>query len=718
MKALKYLFWTCIILGLSVCLGGFIYIQHTTKNLPTITKSSLQADASSNMYASNGKKIWSSAINKRTYVKYRDLPQTYIDLLLSTEDRSFYQDRGISPKGLINAGISLAKSKVGLGQARGGSSLEQQLIKLTVFSTSVKDRTIKRKVKEIFLAQQLDHNFSKNKILEMYVNKIYLGEGSYGAQTIAKTYYNKPLKDLSLSQLAIIVGLGQAGGYYNLYDHPDAVRIRRNQVLKAAYLNHKITHQQYLDAKNTNVKAGLKKRYWEGRKLAPVIKKHASFINSTLTELSMKGYNLTKTPLQIHTSLNMRMDNEVTNTFEKHPEFFQNHKQQAAMTITDPQTGHVLAQNGGRFTHNVVGLNRATSNQRSTGSSIKPINDYGPALEYLGWSTDSMLDSSPYHYAGTNVVATNFGGASYGMVTMHRALSESMNTPAIRTLDIVGPTRAKIYVNKLGISQKQPIAGSYALGMNASTAQMASAYGAYTNYGIYKPTEYINYLVFPDNSVKHLHDKGKQVISPATAYIMTQMLKRVITDKAGTLHQGKIKGLNMAAKTGTVAYPSGAKVPDDSAMDFWTIGYTRNLVVVLWEGYDKPMAKGGFLWDMHSINLRAKLWKHLIPQLVKGRGNKNWYRPKGVIGSGDNLRVAHPLKYHSLTHVVPNKVNPLNESVFKIKHVKKNPQKRYNVPKKYKIGQWRKKYEKMQKKQEKADDKRYGKDTRQDADLD
>lgn len=713
-RILRKILWTFITLGIASLLAGVFIIYHYTKGLPTITKSSLQSDASSNMYASNGRKIWSSAINKRIYVKYQDLPKTYINLLLSTEDRNFYHDRGVSPKGFANAVLSYGKSNLGLGEARGGSSLEQQLIKLTAYSTSMKDRTIKRKVQEMFLAQQLDHNFSKNKILELYVNKIFLGEGSYGAQTIAHTYFGKDLRKLNLSQLAIIAGLGQAGSYYNLYDRPNAVKIRRNQVLKAALSDNKITKEQYRKAKSESVTYGLKKRYWEGLKLKPIEEKHASFINSALTELSNSGYDLTKTPLQIHTSLDEKIDNEVRITFDKHPEFFQNHKQQAAITITDPRTGHVLSQNGGRFTHNVVGLNRATSTQRSTGSSIKPINDYGPALEYLGWNTEKMLDSSPYHYAGTTINATNFGGASYGMVTMQRAISESMNTPAIRTLDAVGPTLAKMYTGKLGISQKEPIAGSYALGMNASTAQMASAYGAYANYGVYKSTEYINYLVFPDESVKHLNDKGKQVITPATAYIMTQLLKHVITDKNGTLHQGEIKGLKMAAKTGTVAYPNDAKVPDDSAMDFWTVGYTRNLVIALWEGYDRPMAKDGFLWDMKSITLRAKLWKHLIPKITKGRVNKDWYRPKGVIGSGDNLRVAHPLKYHPLTKTIPTKFNRYQEGLYDIKTVKKNPQTRYDIPKNYHTNSWRKAYDKAKAKQEKQDDKLYGKSTRAD----
>lgn len=706
---LKRIFIACAFLFCLTFAGGMIYIHHETKHLPTITKSSLRSDASSNMYAANGKLIWSSAVNKRIYVKYKDLPQDYINLLLSTEDRNFWQDNGLSPKGIMNAGLSFAKSKVGLGVARGGSTIEQQLIKLSVFSTSAKDRTINRKIKEAFLAQQLDHNFSKKKILELYVNKIYLGEGSYGAQTIAKTYFDKPLKKLNLSQLAIIAGLGQAGSYYNLYDRPQAVKIRRNQVLASAYSNGKINHAQYIQAKNESITKGLKKRYWEGRRLAPIEKKHAAFINSTLMELTNTGYDLTKTPLQIHTSLNERMDDQIRYMFDHKPKFFQNKRQQAAMTVTDPRNGHVLAQNGGRFTHNIVGINRATMTNRSSGSSIKPINDYGPALENLGWSTEQPLDSSPYHYAGTNVTATNFGGASYGIVTMRRALVESMNTPAIRTLDAVGPIRAKAFAGKLGIHQKEPIAGSYALGMNASTEQMAAAYGAYANGGIYKKPEYINYLIFPDFSKKVLKDTGERAMSKATAYVMTNMLKGVITNKQGTLNAGRVKGITMAAKTGTVAYPYGANVPDDSAMDFWTCGYTKSLSIALWEGYDNPMKKNSFLWDMHSIKLRGHLWKYIVPKLTHKRDNSDWKRPKGVGGYGNKLYVVHLTKVKTLHNIMPHDYNNRYLQVYNIDKVKKNPQHRYDIPKHYTIGQWNKKFQKVKEKVEKEDNKLYKK---------
>lgn len=706
---LKRLIIIGLFCGLIIFAGGTWYIHHETKNLPTITKQTLRSDASSNMYSANGHLIWSSAVNKRVYVKYKDLPKNYINLLLSTEDRTFFQDSALNGKGLLNAGISFLKSKFNLGAARGGSTLEQQLIKLSVFSTSAKDRNINRKIKEAFLAEQLDHNYTKKQILEMYVNKIYLGEGCYGAQTIAKTYWDKPLNKLNLSQLAIVVGIGQAGSYYNLYDRPNVTKIRRNQVLKAALANHKITKSQYNDALNTPIRQGLKKRYWQGKRLEPVEKRYASFINSTLMELTNAGYDLTKTPLQIHTSLDEKISNIVNTTFNKHPEFYQNKRQQAAITIANPKTGHIIAQNGGRFSHSIVGLNRATMKNRSTGSAIKPINEYGPALQYLGWNTDYMLNSGPYHYAGTNVTATNFGGASYGMVTMRRAIVESLNTPAIRTLDAVGPLRAKTFAGKLGITQKAPIAGSYALGMNASTEQMAMAYASFANGGVYKHPEYINYLIFPDFSRKNLNNKGHRAMSKATAYVMTNMLKDVINDSDGTLHAGKVLGIHMAAKTGTVAYPYGAHVPDDSAMDFWTCGYTKSLSIALWEGYDNPMKKNSFLWDMNSIKLRGRLWRYLVKHITKGRDNSDWSRPKGVAGYGTNLSVVHTTHIKTLHNLAPAQIQPSVNDVMHVKHVVKNKQKQYTVPKHYTIGQWEVKFNKAKKKAEKEDNRLYKK---------
>ena len=702
MRAFKNVLKTLVTLLMLVGAFGMVKVHDILKTVPTITKQTLRSPASSKMYAANGKLIWSSELNKRIYVKYKDIPKNYIKLLLATEDRTYFQDKGISIKGITNAIISYAGSKVGLMQARGGSTIEQQLIKLSVFSTSAKDVTITRKLKEMFLANQLDHNFSKKKILELYANKIYLGEGSYGIQTIAHTYWGKDLKKLDLSQLAIVAGVSQAGSYYNLYDRPEAVKARRNQVLANARKGGYISHADYVKAINESVTKGLKKR---NRKKQST--EYSSFISSALNEVADKGYDLTKTPLQIYTSLDPKLQGIVETTFNK-PEFFQDSRQQAAITITNPKNGLVLAQKGSRKKARITDLNRATATNRSTGSSIKPIVDYGPAFEYSGYSTNTILNSGPYHYAGTNVTATNWGGYSYGNVTVTRALIESMNTPAIRTLDAVGPTKAAIFAKKLGITQSKPLAGSSALGVDASTEQMSAAYGAYANGGTYRSANYLTKLVFPDNSIKNMTTKGKRAMSNATSYIMTKILKQVITNKNGTLNQGKVNGINMAAKTGTVAYPSGANVPDDAVMDFWTCGYTKDLSIALWEGYDAPMKKNSFLWEQAAINRRGALWRYMVSRLTKGRDNSDWKKPSGVgTDYSGGLYVANGIKIKTISGISTPSTVPKNSKFFKINKVKKNKQKEYEVPKHYKPGAWQSSASKKADSQSKADDKIY-----------
>ena len=304
-KTLLYMFTTLIVFVLLAFAVGFIYVDNTTKNLPSITTEMLKSDASSNIYANDGQTlIYSTAENKRKLVKLADVPQKYRDLLLMTEDAEFYEHRGISPKGTLNAVLSKAKSIIGKNeQVRGGSSITQQLVKLTVFSTDEKDRTLSRKVKEAFLAEKLYDTYSRDEILEFYINKLYLGEGSYGAQTIANTYFGKDLNQLSISQLAIIAGLGQSPSEYNLYDNPEAVEKRRNIVLYEAYRRGKLTSEEYTTAKNTPIQDGLMERRWQGIQTDTQTIQHSAYVTSTLEQLKSLGYDTNKLYLKFVTNL-------------------------------------------------------------------------------------------------------------------------------------------------------------------------------------------------------------------------------------------------------------------------------------------------------------------------------------------------------------------------------------------------------------------------------
>lgn len=687
-------------IGLTGVFGAGYYVYSVLQDVPTVQESALMSDSSSNMYAADNQLIWTSAKNKRIYVDIEDVPQHYIDFLLATEDSEFYQNKGFSPKGLVNAGISMVKSKLGKGDIRGGSGIEQQLIKLSVFSTNEKDRTVTRKVKELFLSSQLYNNYSKDKILEFYINKIFMGENSYGAQTISNVYFNKNLKDLSISQTAIIAGLGQAPSDYNLYDNPELVTKRRNVVLGRAYELNKITKAEYDEAIAADINQDLIPRNSKEQEIDKITAKHNGFVSSALQQVEDLGYDMEITPLQIHTTLDRDAESKVKDIIDNRKDLFQDDEHQAAVTVVDPRSGYVLAEVGGRFTYEISGLNRATQKNRSSGSSIKPILDYGPAIEYFNWPTNKILDGSPYTYAGTNVTAYDYGGVTHGNSEMKVALRNSYNTPAIRTLNEVGTARANDFISGLGMNSEQTLADTVALGLDTSTTEIASAMGTFGQNGIHSKTQYVTSIEFADKSVKKIEFEKAKAMRESTAFIITDMLKGVVSEK-GTMPNGKIDGVTYAAKTGTVGYPPTDYIPGSAAMDLWTVGYTKSLSIALWQGYDTPMEEGHYISEYSATTFNGVLFKTIMEELSKGRDNTDWTMPNTVskIGKGTGLDanyapIDEPLSVNEkfLTKPVINSNDDYSNVVkendtTKFKPVKPNTPK---APADYKPGEWEK----------------------------
>lgn len=708
-KSIYRVRWGRVILktGLAVGLTGtFVagyYVYDVLKDVPTVHEEALKSDSSSNMYADDTL-IWTSAKYKRNYVEIEDVPQAYKDLLISTEDAEFYTNKGFSPKGLANAGLSYVKEKLGKGEARGGSGIEQQLIKLSVFSTSNEDRTITRKIKELFLSSQLYNNYSKDEILEFYVNKIFVGENAYGIQTIANVYFDKDLKNLNLSQLAIIAGLGQAPSAYNLYDNPDLVQERRDTVLYATLVNGKITQAEYDEAKETPIQEGLIPRYSKAQVVDTETSRHNAFVSSALEQIDELGYDMEVTPLQIHTTLDRTMENKVKDILDKRTDLFQGENHQAAVTITDPRTGDVIVELGGRNSNTIGGLNRATQTNRSSGSTIKPILSYGPAVEYFNWSTDKMLDGSPYTYKGTNITAYDYGGTTHGSSPMKEALRKSYNTPAIRTLNDVGEVRAREFITKLGMTTEQTLSESIALGLDSSTSQMASAMGTFGQDGVYRPRRYIESIEFSDKSVKEIKFEETQAMRASTAYVITSMLKGVPSE-LGTMPEGKINGVTHAAKTGTVGYPPANHIPSMASMDLWAVGYTKSLSIAVWQGYDKPMEEGHYISQYFSLNYGHLLYKTIMQEVTKGRDNSDWTMPSTVtkIGNGKGLQADYVPNDLPLVDTEATLEKPIINNRESYENVVKDESlndystrdaKTPQIPKDYTIGQWKEELEK------------------------
>lgn len=701
-KVLLYGSCSLAFLGLAGSAVVLNYVNHTTKDLSTISYEELKSEASSNMYAQDGTVIWSSATNKRIYVKYKDLPEKYKGLLLSTEDKDFYHHEGLSFRGTTNAVLSEIKSKFDNSNPRGGSTIEQQLIKLTKFSTSAEDRTVDRKVKEMFLASQLYKNYSRDQILEFYVNKINLGEHSYGAQTISRTYFGKSLNELSISQQAIIAGLGQAPTTYNLYDNPKAVEQRRNIVLRAGLDNGVLTEKEYNEAKSTSVTDGLKPRYWDSKASQDITSKHNAYVNSALAQVKSMGYDINTTPLQIKTNLNIKDDDYLRTVFNEKKQYFQDDKQQAGMTVTDPKTGNVIAQLGGRYDNELSGINRATQRSRSTGSSIKPVLDYSTAIEYENWATNKVLDGSPYHYAGTNVTAYDFGGVTHGNSPMQVALRNSYNTPAIRTLETMGNDRALTNLKRFGMQGGNNFSLSNALGIDASTEEMASAFGVFSNGGIYHQPRYVDKITFSDNSTKEVKLTSNRAIRESTAFEMTSMLKGVPSPQ-GTLSNSNLvdKGINAGAKTGTVAYDPSLNM-GSLASDVWTIAYTKSVSMAIWEGYDIPNQNG--IDETNIFNARQDMYKDLMTYFAQGKDNSDWQQPstiKKLSGTGlDAHYVPTDAPRSDVTRTTKYKdINSTND----YSKLKDNDSEKMrvivptlpSVPKSYESGEWQSELDKQ-----------------------
>lgn len=672
------LFTIFIFLIFSFFLGIFssiIYVQDVLQSTPTVNERMLQSDNTSNIYDKNGEMIASLSSIKQDYISIDDVPKNYIDFLLSVEDNTFYETNGYSPKGLANAFISVVKSKLlKKGEVRGGSTIDQQLIKNTVFSSSDEDRTINRKIQEIWLSTQLNKNYSKNQILEWYINKINTGENSYGANTISITYYNKKLSELNddspetMSKLAIIAGLGQAPSEYNLYDNPKLVKKRRDIVLETALNSEKITQEQLNSIKEVDVLDGLQERNWRTNILSDISKKYNDYVVSTKNQVEKMGYNLEEDSIQIYTSLDKEKYDWLLDVAKK-PEYFKDDGQEMAATVVDVKTGYVIAQVGGRNLSGDNQYNRAIQNTRSSGSSIKPFLDYGPAIEYLNLPTNYMLDSSDYVYPGTNLVARNFGGTTYGMVDMQRSLRMSLNTTTIRLLDLVGPDKAKAFMDKNGFSSLNDLTyeASEALGVNSSTEQLAYAFAGIANGGtLYEPS-YVTKLVFSDGSEKEINPISSRSMSESTAFILTSMLKGVTQPTMSAQNSAIEEFKGMIAKTGTVGYDKALGMPNDSASDVWMNGATKSIAVSIWMGYDNPNEPNNFITGTGAS--KQEIYKDIMRHYNTGLDTSDWVQPNSVSKlDGDGIN-AHYVKLDTHENKTDLPTYSINDTVSNLLNV-------------------------------------------------
>lgn len=620
----KKIFLSLIALGIVGMLTGVATFAYLVKDVPKLDPKLLKDPISSKILDKDGNTIAEVGAENREYVAYKDIPKVVEDAFLATEDYRFYKHHGIDPIRL--AGAVLANFKHGFG-SEGASTITQQVVKNSLLTPQ---KTLKRKVEEAWLAYQLEQKYTKHQIFEMYVNKIFMSEKSYGVATAAKIYYGKNLNELTLPEAALLAGLPQSPNNYNPFIHPDSAEKRRNIVLSLMHQHGYISKDEMENAKKVPVQSTLVKE--EQRTLDE--KPYDSFIDAVIDEVKQSGdYDIFSDGLTIYTTLDKNAQlyvDKILNSNEmiRYPD----DQFQAGITLLDTKTGEIRALGGGRNQQVKRGFNYAIDSKRQPGSTIKPILDYGPAIEYLQWGTYHMIEDKPVTYSNGKTFG-NWDERYMGPMTIRTALQLSRNTPAVQTLQQVGTEKAKNFANNLGIPLKE-VFESYAIGGlkdGVSTLEMAGAYSAFGNNGFYTKPHAVKKIILRDGTEIDNTPETKVVMKDYTAFMITDMLKSVL-ESPGTGVMAKIPGLPVAGKTGTTNYSDEEMkqwgIRNSKAVpDAWFTGYTTNYTASVWTGYkdrSTPIAPGD------NQKIAQFIFKNLMSYVSKGTHTPDFTVPRSV----------------------------------------------------------------------------------------
>lgn len=576
-----------IVVCLSIFLATSIYLIYVAK---TANVKGLEnaLERPTTIYDKDGDRAGYLYSQKGTWVSLDKISPNVADAVLSTEDRNFYHEYGFSIKGMVRALLLNLKNRI-MGSsdiAGGGSTLTQQLVKNAFLS---QEQTISRKAKEIFIAMQVENTYSKKQILAMYLNNAYFGNGVWGIEDASEKYFGVHASQLTVPQAATIAGMLKNPNGYNPKDHPEESRQRRNVVLTLMKDNGKLTQEQMKSYQDSPMITSDNYQYDSGYR-------YPYFFDAVIDE-AIKKYGLSEEDImnrgyKIYTTLDQNYQSTMQTDFADSSLFpydaDDGTRAQGASIAIDPKTGGVTALVGGRNDSHVFrGYNRATQLVRSPGSTIKPLAVYAPALQH-GYHYDSMVEDKHQAYGSNKYSPKNATGTYQGKIMLYQALAESKNTTAVWLLNKIGVSEGYRSAEKFGLklsdSDKNLSLALGGLEKGVSPMTMASAYSAFANEGVKYDAHFIRRIV--DASGKTIVDEedadSTRVVSEKVANEMTSMMIDVY--KNGTGVSAKPYGYTIAGKTGSTQ--GNGVDPTAADTDRWYIGYTPDVVLATWVGFD------------------------------------------------------------------------------------------------------------------------------------
>ena len=589
-KILNIILIILLALGILMIVLFAAFMVYITIKAPEFDTSKLNTSEVTIIYDKDGNEITKLGSEMREKVKYDELPQVLVDAIVATEDSRFYQHNGFDAPRFLKATLGQV---LGNSDAGGASTLSMQVIKNSFTSTiSGGIKGIVRKFTDIYLAVfKLEKNYSKEEIIEFYVNNHFLGGNIYGVQEASREYFGKDVSDLNLSEASILAGMFKSPNYYRPNVNPKNATSRRNTVL---YL---MKRHGYIDEKEYNLAKSVPVESLTAEESNASTSDYQAYIDTVVDEVEDKyDVNAYTTPLLIYTNMDKAKQDGVNDVLAGKTYNWINDKVQTGVSVLDSATGKIQAIGGGRNKSGANTFNYATQIKRQPGSSAKPLFDYGPGIEYNNWSTygyqtgdDSykLFDDSPYSYSNGRSIK-NWDNGYFGSITLRRALSTSRNIPALKAFQMVDNAKIIDFVTGLGITPEisnGKIHEAHSIGAftGVNPVQMSAAYAAFSNGGYYNEPYTIEKIVFRDTGKTEKHKaKAKQVMSDATAFMIASVLQDV------SITGGKPN--NVAAKTGTTNYDDSTmdkyNLPSDAIRDSWVVGFTNKTVIAEWYGYD------------------------------------------------------------------------------------------------------------------------------------
>ena len=590
-------------LGILVMLAGIVFMIYIAiSSNPKFDAEKLDSSEPTVLYDINGEEYAKLGSEMRDKVTYEQLPEVLVDAIIATEDSRFFQHNGFDAPRFLRASIGQV---FGNSDAGGASTLSMQVVKNSLTSSIATGLDgVVRKFQDIYLSIfKLEKNYTKEQIIEFYVNNHGLGGNVYGVSQAARVYFNKDIEDLNLAEASIIAGMFQAPNTYRPTneDNIEAVTKRRDTVLYLMERHGYITEEERELASSISIESLVN---YNAAADTSGNSEYQGYIDTVVAEVEDKiGQNPYTVSMQIYTNLDRDKQDGLNRVMNGEKYNWVNDVIQSGVTVLDSESGKILAIGAGRNKTGVNTLNFATSDtiRRQPGSTAKPLFDYGPLIEYNNASTFGYNDGNdnyrmfvdePYSYS-TGQQINNWDGKFMGNMTTRRALSLSRNIPALKAFQQVDNAKIIEFVQKLGIEpeiENGKIHEAHALGAftGVNSLDMAGAYAAFSNGGYYNEPYSVSKVVINNTGEEYTHESEKtKAMEDSTAFMITSMLDDTSITGGGAMDR-------VAMKTGTTNFDEATRerlgMADDAIRDSWVVGYTTKTVIAMWYGYEKTNA--------------------------------------------------------------------------------------------------------------------------------